>query len=1107
MATGRFLPSELLRRRQLALLVVWSAAKAAGLILIAFALGTWIASLAGEQSREGGHLLWLGLAGALLRALGGWGLSVASRRMGLGVKERMRARLVRHAAHTTTLLPAEDQKFSVPGTATLASNGIEKLDDYFTKFIPSMVSALVLPPLLGFYILSLDLTSAIILALTIPLVPLFMALIGMHTQDKIAQSQEGLGALAHQLYELALGLPALLGLGRARTQGNAIASLGQRYRKATMENLKTVFLSSFWLELISTLSVAVVAVFIGLRLVGGNMDLALGLIVLILAPEIFATLREVGSAYHAADDGLAAYGKYEKIISGTPRKALERGTPDGQLVLQVQDLTLRYPGNAPIYAGYGISLRPGERRVLDGPSGSGKSTLLKAIAEASSATGMDPALAAGQIKIRGQLAVIDQHPAFSEETGAQQLALDAPRAEPELVQRLADALQLETMLERAIAEYSPGELRRLEVLRALARIHSEPHVRLLLADEPTAHLDAANGAAVRALLDQLPEDCALLVASHDVLLGAQPGQPGRDIIDAPKPRHATAPGSSATPAAGVPSPAHGPAQRGFRPVRELLTGQRGSRRAMFFGVLSVLCAVGLSAVSGWLIVKASYMPPVLHLMVAIVMVRALGIGRAALRYVEQLAIHDAVLGYAAELREKIWNAMVVRPGQWGIVSRSPVVLRFLLAEVDELRDLLARVIFPPLQALVVWVLGVTVMFMIQPAFGFAAVAALAALTLLVPLVRRIEGRSLAEQMQHRLTVTERVLGILRNRAALRASGSLAVLTEQLRQAERANTRRAGRHALGQGTGVALASLTGMLLALGCVALSQVSAELTAVASLLALALIEPASAALTAVQQLRGLEELRAALALRGVGSPGAASGAQHDAGARPIRGFELQGVDLGYAPGVAVVRGLQGRIIPGAWTAVTGPSGSGKSTLLTALLGALEPQAGRIDAIDADGNTRPFNAQSLGAVAWCPQEAHLFDSTLARNLALGVEGELPAEQRMTHVLNQVGLGDWYRRQAEGLQTRIGSGGHSLSGGQRCRLAVARALLADKEVILLDEPTAHLGHDEGAELIGQLRLALAGRTVVLITHDEQLAAHCDERIDLAPRPLAAALKA
>lgn len=1106
MRTPRFLPRELIAPRPIVVLTVFSVLKTAGLVLAAYGLGQWIANMASGTGNTPA-LLVLAAAGVLGRAAGVWGLNTGARRMGLGAKERMRAALVRTAASRPGIVPADSADHSVPVTATLASHGIDKLDDYFTKFIPALIGAMVLPALLGIYILSLDWISAVVLLLTIPLVPVFMALIGLHTQDTLAASQSKLDALAHQMYELAQGLPALLGLGRARRHGNAIAAVSEKYRQATMANLKTVFLSSFWLELISTLSVAVLAVMIGVRLVGGSMDLAPGLIILILAPELFSALREVGSAYHAADDGLASYQRYQAITAEQENHqilSLVPATPGS--LLELRDVSIGYRAGEPVHEHLDLTLMPGERKLLSTASGTGKTTVLRLVAEASTSdNSFDAARVSGQVYVGTQLAVISQHPQFNAATGEAQLAQDVPDAEERLVAELAARLELETMLPRQIAEYSPGELRRLEVLRAVLRLHSVPDCRLLLADEPTAHLDMANAAAVRQVLAELPAGTAVLVASHDPLLAANPSQAGeKGAPQASQPARDFASRQAAAPSArasAAPTASAGPALR-FNPLRELFSGYAPARKAAVYGTLGILCAVALSALSGWLIVESSYQPAILHLTVAFVMVRTLGIGRAAFRYLEQLAIHDAVLGYAGALREKIWTSMVANPARWGLVSRSSVVLRFLLAEVDELRDLLARVLFPPIQAVAVWAAGIAVLFYIQPAFGWAALAA--GLLLAFPgrwLVRRAEGLHLARQLAHRLNVNQAVLGILRNQGALRAYGSLARVLDKLAIAESENTSAARRHALGQGLAPALGALLTGALAVAFAELSTSSASFTALAVLMALALGESATAALSAVQQGRALKELTTTLASRGVGGSAAEGQAglreTSPAGAPAVRGFVLEDVSLGYGPQAPVIEQLTARIEPGQWTALTGPSGSGKSTVLSALLGALPLEGGRLAALDADGREHQFAAANLDSVAWCPQEAHLFDSTLRRNLLLGAADEVQvSDDQLQDVLQQVGLGGWLAEQPGGLDTRIGSGGHRLSGGQRCKLAVARALVGGHQVILLDEPTAHLGQDESVELMQTLRGALEGRTVVLITHDEQLARECQGQIRL-----------
>ncbi len=472
MPAPRFLPKELISPRQFAILTCFSILKALGLVLVAYSLGTWIANMASGVENET-QLLYLAGAGAISRALAAWGLNAGARRMGLGAKERMRLGLLRAEATHPSIIPATQN--SIPMVATLASHGIEKLDDYFTKFIPALIGAAAVPLLLGIYILRLDWISAVVLVLTIPLVPVFMALIGMHTQETLKESQSSLDRLANQLYELAQGLPALLGLGRARQQGNAIAQVGAKYRTATMANLKTVFMSSFWLELISTLSVAVLAVFIGVRLVNGSIELSAGLTILILAPELFSALREVGSAYHAADDGLAAYQRYKTITAVAPQIPVFANVQDqATKILEIENLRVGYVHDKPIYENFNLTLGPGERHIISTASGTGKTTLLAVIAEAySSDNAFDPELIQGSIRTSGSIAMINQHPRFDAETGKDQLAQDIPNAKPERITQLAQRLSMQRMLGHKIAEYSPGELRRLEVLRAVLRLETQ----------------------------------------------------------------------------------------------------------------------------------------------------------------------------------------------------------------------------------------------------------------------------------------------------------------------------------------------------------------------------------------------------------------------------------------------------------------------------------------------------------------------------------------------------------------------------------------------------------------------------------------------------------
>ncbi|WP_140416305.1 ATP-binding cassette domain-containing protein, partial [Arthrobacter globiformis] len=207
--------------------------------------------------------------------------------------------------------------------------------------------------------------------------------------------------------------------------------------------------------------------------------------------------------------------------------------------------------------------------------------------------------------------------------------------------------------------------------------------------------------------------------------------------------------------------------------------------------------------------------------------------------------------------------------------------------------------------------------------------------------------------------------------------------------------------------------------------------------------------------------------------------------------GVELDGLAAAWPGGGNVFNGLSAVAEPGRWLAVTGPSGAGKSTLLAVILGFLPAREGRIAV--------------TGTAAWCPQEAHLFDSTVRGNLLLGsprqesgAASAAETEQAMLDALSAVGLAPLLARLEDGLDTRIGPGGAFLSGGERQRLAVARTLMTQADVILLDEPTAHLDAESGRALIADLRAGLASRTVVLVTHNPADISPDDALLDLRP---------
>ena len=276
----------------------------------------------------------------------------------------------------------------------LATRGLDALDNYYTQFLPALVNCAAIPLLLGARILFADWISAVVIVLTVPLVPLFMVLIGRYTEDRVREAQSALARLSGHMLELAKGLPVLVGLGRAAAQRRALEDMSEEYRSRTMGTLRTAFLSALALELIATISVAVVAVFIGVRLVHGDMALEAGLLALILAPDCYLPLRELGTAHHASDEGRAALAETTAVLSdpgATPlNPAPAPGPAAGPPAVSVDGLTVRFGGRTDAAVGpLSFTAPAGRITALDGASGAGKSTVLGVLA-GTIGTGREP---------------------------------------------------------------------------------------------------------------------------------------------------------------------------------------------------------------------------------------------------------------------------------------------------------------------------------------------------------------------------------------------------------------------------------------------------------------------------------------------------------------------------------------------------------------------------------------------------------------------------------------------------------------------------------------------------------------------------------------------
>ncbi|WP_017580706.1 thiol reductant ABC exporter subunit CydD [Nocardiopsis valliformis] len=518
--------------------------------------GAW----AGEGMDALGWMIAAVAAVAVARALLSYVAETSALHSAARTKSQLRRKLVAHVTGSGKVWLAEggDREDGSPKAGelvTLATRGLDALDEYFSRYLPQLVLACIVPFAVLAVVFWADWISGIVILVTLPLIPIFMALIGMHTQQRIDRQWRLLSRLGGHFLDVVEGLPTLAVFRRAKAQAAIIRKVGEDHRSATMGTLRIAFLSAFALELLATLAVALVAVEVGLRLLGGHMDYQTALLVLILAPEAYLPLREVGARFHASMEGVAAadqvFTELDRKRGAAARAGAEgeehedrkapapTSAPTGTAApaaagdIRFEGVGLLYPGrDVPALSGLDLTVRAGEHLLLTGPSGSGKTTLLSLLLRLGEPT-------EGRISVRAPggewtpmdripaddwrlgIAWVPQHPYLFDVSVADNIRLGAPDADMKRVReaaRLAEADGFvsalpdgyETRLGERGARLSAGQRQRIALARAMCR-----DAPLVLLDEPTAHLDAENAASVRTAVTRLLAGRTAVIVAHD----------------------------------------------------------------------------------------------------------------------------------------------------------------------------------------------------------------------------------------------------------------------------------------------------------------------------------------------------------------------------------------------------------------------------------------------------------------------------------------------------------------------------------------------------------------------------------------------------------------
>ncbi|MEZ0396423.1 MAG: thiol reductant ABC exporter subunit CydD [Anaerolineales bacterium] len=1126
------------------LLTGWLAiAQAHGLSLLVDAV-----FLGGADVQAAAGLLGFLLAVIGLRALLAWAGESAAGALAVRVKHELRARLF---DKLLALGPAYTRGERSGELTAAAVEGVEALDAYFGQYLPQLAVTALVPLSILFFVFPLDWISGLVLLLTAPLIPLFMILIGRTGEALTRRQYTLLGRLSASFLDSLQGLVTLKQFGRERDRIHELASASDRYRQVTLSVLRVTFLSALALELLATLSTAVVAVEVGLRLLYGWLEFRQAFFVLLLAPEFYLPLRMLGLRFHAGMAGTTAARRIFEILD-TPATSGESQTPaipfgwpatlPTEWSLRLESVSLTYPGGAaPALHNINLQIHAGQHLALVGPSGAGKSTLAALLLRFLEPGEGQMILQTGGRSLpltaippqvwRAQVAWVPQTPYLFHDTLANNLRLARPEASREEMNAALRAAHLdefvrslpqglETVIGEEGARLSGGQAQRLALARAFLK-----DAPFLIMDEPTSSLDPESEALLEDSVRRLVRGRTVLTIAHrlNTVAGADrifvlaegrlvesgshaelakaggvyarligrgeavpQAQPGQASVSPPRLAEA---------GPDVPS---GSAAWDFVPPRRplvlrLLHFLNGSWQwvalSVLLGALTVGANVGLMGASTWLIASAALHPSIADLQVAIVGVRFFGLARGVLRYLERLVSHDVTFRLLARLRTWFYAHLEPLAPARLMQYRSGDLLNRIVADVDVLENFYVRSVGPPLSALLVAVATAFFLGQYDRLLGWVYAGLALLLGFGLPLALQLLSRPAAARLtERRAALRVLLLDGVQGLADLLAFGRgrdfaarLAAEGEAVGQAQR---RLANLTGLAGAANVVLPGLALWLtlaLSIPLVTAGLLPGVMLPVLALVALASFEALTPLPLAAQTLAAsLESSRRLFEIVDTEAAPPAAPDCKPAALTAAPAWRVSHLTFAY-PGSEqpVLQDISFELPPGKRLAVVGPSGAGKSTLAALLQRFWDPPRGSIflDGCDLLDMTP---AQARRAMAVVAQRTYLFHASLAENLLLARPAA--SMQELEAVTAQARLRDFVASLPDGYQTLIGERGMRLSAGERQRLALARALLRNSPLFLLDEPTANLDPLTEADILAMLLAQGRGRSLLLITH-------------------------
>ena len=1041
--------------------------------------------------------------------------------------------------------------------------GVEALDAYFSQYLPQLVLSALVPLTILLFVFPMDLLSGFLMLVTAPLIPYFMYLIGSQAKMITDRQYSTLSRLAAGFLDSLQGLKTLKLYNQAKAQAEKIRQTSDQYRKTTMKVLQVTFMSALVLELLATLSTAVVAVEIGLRLLYFRVSLEQALFLLIIAPEFYIPLRQLGLRFHAGMEGQSAAERIFQILDKEPlversrHQVRPKTVPTEFQELAFNHVSFSYPGErGNALKEISFKINQGEQIALVGASGAGKSTLANLI------LGFFPP-GEGEIRIDGidladldlkewrkGIAWVPQKPNLFQDTIASNIRLAQPGASDGAVAAAASAAHLSEFIEALPEGYqtrigeggarlSGGQAQRLALARAFLK-----NAPILLLDEPTSQLDPITESQLADATRALMAGRTVITIAHrlntifqaDRIIVLQKGE----IVESGTHQELLAKGNyymdlvqaytgfqkfdtaenylfdnSAHPSPVLRPPSFSQSSipglpsdkllsKGFPAIEESSPERRFvfQRLLSFFkpylrevlasvalGTLTIASSVALMGASAWIISMAALHPNVAVLQVAIVGVRFFGISRGVSRYLERLVSHNLTFKILTRLR--VWFYASLEPLAPARIMdfRAGDLLSRIISDIKTLEDFYIRSVAPPIVAIFIGVGTGVFLYQYQPILGFVLGGLFLTSGLIIPvLIRWLAHKPGQVLVETQTLLTGNLVDFVSGLPDLMVFGQSGEKGKQIQALDgtyhKAQLRLARISGLNAGLLIFFSNLGMWLVLILAIPLIQ-SGEIPGV-MLAALALIT--LSAFEAIQPLpQAMETLSSSLVsgqrlFEVLDAKPAVVDPEIPQAIPTEISIHVKDLEF-YYPGsqTPALNKIDFELQEGKTVAIVGPSGSGKTTLGNLLLRFWGGYQGEITLGNGDTNLDSLRQDEIRKqISVISQGDALFQDSVQNNIALG--NPRASLENIIAAAKKAQIHELINNLPGGYQTLIGERAGGFSAGEAQRISIARAVLKDAPLFLLDEPTANLDPVTEKAILNTLFGILENKTALWITH-------------------------